>query len=157
MTRQSTLWGVLVLVLITVNAQIVHKQMVLDRGCRVLLELAPVDPRSLMQGDYMVLDYAVSRAALNHTGEKRDGCLVLEVGGDDVGRYRHVHDGAPVGPGEQLLRYRRRARVQLGAEAYFFQEGQRERYQKARYGELRVDASGESVLVGLCDAERRPL
>ena len=27
----------------------------------MLLELAPVDPRSLIQGDYMRLDYAIAR------------------------------------------------------------------------------------------------
>ncbi|XOT97907.1 GDYXXLXY domain-containing protein, partial [Alcaligenes pakistanensis] len=30
-------------------------------GQTVLLELAPVDPRSLMQGDYMSLNFALSQ------------------------------------------------------------------------------------------------
>ena len=52
-----------------------------------------------------------------------------------------------------LLRYRlRRYRVNLGAKAYFFQEGEAARYQPARFGELRVSPGGDAVLVGLCDA-----
>ena len=33
---------------------------ILSGGQTVLLELAPVDPRSLMQGDYMALNYALT-------------------------------------------------------------------------------------------------
>ncbi|MFX7329222.1 GDYXXLXY domain-containing protein, partial [Acinetobacter baumannii] len=34
-----------------------QKEMLLKEGQLVLLPLAPVDPRSLMQGDYMALRY----------------------------------------------------------------------------------------------------
>src|SRR3546814_7520410 len=46
------------LVLGAVNLQVLQKQRVLDDGRTVLLALRPVDPRSLIQGDYMVLRYA---------------------------------------------------------------------------------------------------
>ena len=157
MTRQSLFWAGLVLILFTVNAQIAHKQALLARGRRVLLELAPVDPRSLIQGDYMILDYDVSRKASPAVAPGSTGRLVLGMAVGDVGRYVRVHDGDALAPNEQLIRFRKRARVQLGAEAFFFQEGERPRYQKARFGELRVDSDGESVLVGLCDRELRPL
>jgi uncharacterized membrane-anchored protein len=40
----------------------------------------------------------------------------------------------------------------LGTNAFFFQEGDAERFSSARYGEFRVDrSSGEAVLVGLRD------
>ena len=42
---------------------VVQKERVVRSGNLVLLPLAPVDPRSLMQGDYMILDYAVTRDA----------------------------------------------------------------------------------------------
>jgi uncharacterized membrane-anchored protein len=138
-------------------ALVVHKEGVLRDGRRVLLKLAPRDPRSLMQGDYMVLRYAVA-------GEVRgeewglDGRLVLTIDGDDVGALARRDDGRALAPGEVRLRYRIRKRgVRLGAESFFFQEGQAELYAQAEYGELRVAPSGEAVLVGLRDAERRPL
>ena len=43
--------------------------------------------------------------------------------------------------------------MRLGAESYFFQEGQSDLFAKARYGELRATPGGETVLVGLRDAD----
>ena len=40
-------------------AGIVGKERVISRGDVVYLRLAPVDPRSLMQGDYMALNFAI--------------------------------------------------------------------------------------------------
>src|SRR3546814_16798011 len=56
--RWGGLWGGLLLVLGAVNLQVLQKQRVLDDGRTVLLALRPVDPRSLIQRDYMVLRYA---------------------------------------------------------------------------------------------------
>ena len=39
----------------------------------------------------------------------------------------------------------------IGAESYFFQEGEGKKYEKAKYGGLRVDDEGNSVLIGLFD------
>ena len=44
-----------------VNWSVAQKERLLERGRIVLLELAPVDPRSLMQGDYMALQFAIAR------------------------------------------------------------------------------------------------
>ena len=127
---------------------VAKKERVLAQGRLVLLELAPRDPRSLMQGDYMQLNYAV--ASVRHEGWPQDGHLVLTQTPEGVAKLVRRHAGEPLQEGEFLLRYRiRDGLLRLGAETFFFQEGQAERYARARYGELRVAASGDSVLVGL--------
>jgi uncharacterized membrane-anchored protein len=161
--RARVIFGGLALVVVALVVLVVRKEQVLAHGTPVLLELAPVDPRSLMQGDYMVLDYAVSRqvAQAGETPDEapRDGRLVLRLDEQGVGRFvREERPGTPLAPGELLLRYKaRKGRVRLGAESFFFQEGHADRYAGAKYGELRVSGDGSSVLVGLRDAERRPL
>ena len=57
------------------------------------------------------------------------------------------------------LRYRLRGnQVWLGTNAYFFEEGSARHYERARFGEFRVDRdTGEAVLVGLRDAALAPL
>ncbi len=147
-------WLTALLVFATINGQIAAKSTLLRRGRSVYLELAPVDPRSLMQGDYMVLDYGVSRD-LQHA--ERDGDVVLAVDARGVGRFARVDDLRPLAANEQRLHFKKHARVSLGAESFFFQEGDRALYQNAKYGELKVTPTGESVLVGLCDANVRPL
>lgn len=156
--RSRVIFAGLALVVLALVVLVVRKERVLAHGTPVLLELAPVDPRSLMQGDYMVLDYAVSRE-VGRSETPRQGLLVLRLDADGVGHFvrRHTPD-TPLAPGELLLGYKERdGRVRLGAESFFFQEGHAERYAGAKYGELRVAEDGSSVLVGLRNAERQPL
>ena len=53
--------GGLALVLAVANGSIWQREQLLGSGRVVILELAPVDPRSLMQGDYMALTFAAGR------------------------------------------------------------------------------------------------
>jgi uncharacterized membrane-anchored protein len=143
-------WIASAMVLLTLNGLVWQKEQLLASGRMVLLDLAPRDPRSLMQGDYMELRYVV--AGNVPTDAPRDGAVVLRVDPNGVASYERVYDGGPLAPNEQLLRYRRRDHnVRLGAESYFFQEGHADRYAAARYGELKVTPSGDAVLVGLRD------
>jgi uncharacterized membrane-anchored protein len=158
--RARVIFGGLLVVVTALVVLVLRKEQVLAHGTPVLLELAPVDPRSLIQGDYMVLDYAVSREARPARGPgPKEGHLVLRLDENGVGRFvRRDTPGTPLAPGELLLRYKvRKGRVHLGAESFFFQEGHAERYARAKYGELRVATDGSSVLVGLRDAGRQPL
>lgn len=158
--RDKVIFGGLALALLGPTALIVQKEHVLSSGRPVLLELAPVDPRSLMQGDYMTLEYAVARErGWDNEARPHDGNLVLTMDANGVGKFVRFHEpGSALGPGEFLLRYRQRdGRVRLGANAFFFQEGHADRFAHAKYGELRVTANGSSVLVGLRDGNRVPL
>jgi uncharacterized membrane-anchored protein len=135
---------------------VVQKERVLRSGRTVLLALAPVDPRSLMQGDYMSLAYDVARSL--PPAAAPDGRIVLADDGRGVARLVRVDAGEPLAAGEYLLRYRiRGGSVRLGAESLFFQEGTGDALAGARFGELRVDGQGGAVLVGLRDADLRPL
>jgi uncharacterized membrane-anchored protein len=158
--RRATVLVGLVLILVLVNWSIAKKEALLRDGTLMLIELAPVDPRSLIQGDYMRLEYRIARDIPDTHNWPHDGHIVVTAGADNVARFVRRHDeGTPLSAGEHLLIYRRRGswRIKLGTDAFFFQEGHASRYEGAKYGELRVDASGESVLIGLRDAERRPL
>ena len=156
--RSRVIFIGLALVVLALVLLVVRKERVLAHGTPVLLELAPVDPRSLMQGAYMVLDYAVSRE-VRKTEVSQEGLLVLRLDENGAGHFvrRHTPD-TPLAPGELLLGYKQReGRVRLGAESFFFQEGHADRYAGAKYGELRVAEDGSSVLVGLRNAEHQPL
>ena len=50
----------LAIALLVVNWSICKKEMLLIDGDTVFLKLAPVDPRSLMQGDYMALRFEIA-------------------------------------------------------------------------------------------------
>jgi len=145
----------LLLALLVPNALVLQKERLLADGTAVLLELAPVDPRSLIQGDYMRLDYAIERQLADSQRHwPRTGQIVVALDDNGVARFVRRHDGrTPLGPREHLLTYRRRGgRIRIGTDAFHFQEGHEPRYRLARYGEVRVSSSGTSVLVGLRDS-----
>lgn len=164
------------LVLGGVNYSIWHKERIKRDGEIVFIDLAPVDPRSLMQGDYMTLNFRLAQeierslpaAAANtddmrrqpsttanerpRNGEIRTASIALDG--------KRIASFAAAGANNTLaIRYRmRNDRVWLGTNAFFFGESRAEQYAKARYGEFRLDAaSGEAVLVGLRNSELKPL
>lgn len=163
MSRRVLLFLGLALALGVPNVLIARKERLLRSGTTMLLELAPVDPRSLIEGDYMLLDYWIARS-LPHVSRSSDdaaddGHLVVALDEREVAQFVRRHaPGVPLAAGEHLLRYRqRKRRVRVGTDAYYFQEGRAELFARARYGEFRVSPDGECVLVGLRDAERRPI
>ncbi|MFY0531056.1 GDYXXLXY domain-containing protein [Nannocystis pusilla] len=137
---------------------VVQKEQVLASGETVLLRLAPVDPRSLMQGDYMELRYALVRELHDVEAMAPRGALIVTRDLDGVAQFVRIDDGRPLAPGELRLRYHKRgSEVSLGAETFLFPEGEGRTLEAARYGELALAEAGDSVLVGLRDEARRPL
>lgn len=139
-------------ILALANYAIVQKEQQLANGRVVLLELAPVDPRSLMQGDYMALRFKIAEDAFGRWGrtELRDGRIVVGIDARGVAEFRRLDDGARLAPDEALLRYRVRERqVRFATNAFFFQEGHAKYYEPARYGEFRVSETGDLLLANL--------
>lgn len=154
--RKVIFWGSTLIVLVAVNFLIVDKEETLANGRTMLLRLAPVDPRSLIQGDYMALRYAIAGEVPDEQlGAK--GCIVVSLDDNNVAKFLRVHKGESLQVGENLLFYRNRGGLRLGAESFMFQEGDADLYSNAQYGELKVDASGASVLVGLRGDDFKPL
>jgi uncharacterized membrane-anchored protein len=152
-TRVLLLIGA-VLVFGSVNWQIAGKERLRANGQIVFLELAPIDPRSLMQGDYMALNFAVARAISPTAG----GVAILELDPRRVGTYVRIDNGGPLNPNQQRLRFRmRNGAIWLGTNAFFFHEGDADRYNGARYGEFRVNGDGDAMLVGLRNKDLRKL
>lgn len=146
------------IVLVLYNNSICSKEKLLATGKPVYLRLAPVDPRSLMQGDYMRLSFAIVDSIHNDRLPKRGYCVIQQDSLGLVNRVRWQEKSAPLYAGEQLIKYTTgSSRIQLGAESYFFQEGKADKYNNARYGLIKVDASGNTLLVGLCDSSLRKL
>ncbi len=158
MLRRLLVFVMAVVVLAVVNFEIYKKEQLLAEGMTVFLELIPRDPRSIMQGDYMVLRYNIARNP-DLEKVKKDGYIVIKLDEKQVAHFSMIsEEGILPDANETLLRFRKRGGgIRLGAESFFFQEGHAKYYNNARYGELRMTPSGESVLVGLRDEALNPL
>ena len=160
MHKQIALVTGLIILAVT-NYTIYSREQLLTDGRVILLQLAPVDPRSLMQGDYMALRFQVANTAFGFGDVKesmQDGHLVLALDTHEVGTFRRFDDGKTLADDEVRMRYRiRNRRPQFATNAFFFQEGTAELYTNARYGVFRVGADGEAILTELWDEEFKPL
>lgn len=145
-----------VAILVLANWSVAQRETLLRDSRVVLLELAPVDPRSLMQGEYMALrfkeaDQIVGRAPAQGAA---GGRIVVGIGEHNVGSFARRDGGEPLAPGEARLRYRiREDWVKFATNAYFFQECSASAYAGARYGEFRATADGEVLLTHLVSAK----
>ena len=149
----------LLAVLVFINLKIMTYETHLASGETVLLELAPVDPRGFMQGDYMTLSYALERKVLdtldkNRTRDKTsEGYVIVALDKNNVGHFvRLADDYLPddLATNEKALHYRlRNGSVKLATNAFFFQEGHGEAFEAAEYGQFRVNDKGEPLLANL--------
>ena len=163
---------VLLPILFFFNAAIFQKEDLRANGDLILIELAPVDPRSLMQGDYMRLRFKLvedANKALQTLSQQdkeirqenpreKVTALVVRIDNNQHASFAKLHRGESLADGEKLLSVQHRLRakpetIKLTPTSYFFQEGHASLYQKARYGLMRVAKDGAHLLVGLADAD----
>lgn len=97
----------LILLLGYFNWSVYQKEQTLKDGQLVLLQLAPVDPRSLMQGDYMRLNY--KEASSNLPDEQTDtrGYAILRTDSNQVGEIVRLQNTLePVNDNELVIKYK---------------------------------------------------
>lgn len=160
---------VLVLTLVLFGLFFLHaiwqKEQTIQKGKLVFLELAPVDPRSLLQGDYMQLNYAINNQLRDSEVDKekihKRGYVVLALDSQNKGVFKAIGETFPLDLADSLIAVKYfnwdGFSLSVGAESYFFQEGKDTLHEKAKYGGLRVDAKGNSVLIGLYDTDLKQI
>lgn len=161
MKKYSILFIVINLVLLLgyFNYSVANKEKILNDGQLVLLKLDPVDPRSLLQGDYMNLRYELSDSIHYQELPSRGYCVVRLDNKNRGTKVRFQEHEKVLNKGEVLIKYTMPEtwRINIGAESYFFQEGKAELYANAVYGGLRIDKKGNSLLVGLYDKDLKKI
>jgi uncharacterized membrane-anchored protein len=149
-----------VLILTALNYGIYEKEQIKEQGETLLLELAPVDPRSLMQGDYMRLRYAIERTApaKELSSHQKRGYIVIRPDENNVGQFIRFHKEEDLAAGEKLLHFHKQyRRVRIVPDSFFFQEGHAKHYENAKYGVFKFDNSGKHLLVGLADEAKQEI
>jgi len=133
-----------------------EKEAILSTGQTIYIALMPVDPRSLMQGDYMALrfflpsgqdDTRILASASHPVG-------VMTIGANNIGRVTRIaaEAGSTDAPGERFVKLRRaNGGWSLGTNAWFFREGQGKKFEAAKYGEFRLGPKGDLLLVAMAD------
>ncbi len=144
-------------VLAVANVGIWQKEQLARAGGTIFVELAPRDPRSLMQGDYMSLNFRlpVDVSQLDEAAAPR---VVLRKDARGVARIERLDDGSPLSKDELPIALSfNNGRWIFVTDAWFFKEGDAQRYATARFGEFKVSGDGRAMLVGLRGANLEAL
>ncbi len=160
-TSQWVVVATVVLVLAAVTVNINKKEDLIMYGDKLLFPLAPVDPRSLMQGDYMRLrfDLATQISAklqqLNtqNTIPEYTGFAVVEKDDKGIVAFVDLYNNHNLTQDQYMIPFKNRNhQIHFTTNAFYFQEGMRKHYQQARFGEFRYK-NGEMLLVNMVDKD----
>ncbi len=152
------LLGSTMLTLLVANGAIWQKQDLIARGQPLYLALAPVDPRSLMEGDFMRLRFPTVDAQavplLQDLGAARPH-MVVQLDARGVATVQRLYaQGQSLAANERMLELTPKdGNWVVVTDAWFFKEGDAQHWQSARFGEFRVLPDGRALLVGMADAK----
>ncbi|MBI4746057.1 MAG: GDYXXLXY domain-containing protein [Deltaproteobacteria bacterium] len=160
-------------------SMIAMRQWTLNTGTHVILETAPIDPRSLFSGDYVRLNYKISNIRVGEvSGDrefKRHDCVyVLLKEGDPYWQPVSVHHNKPtVPPGHVAIKGDvnyvndffwnqetqksekvKHINIRYGIESYFVPEGEGRALERPKEGEkitilVAVDRYGNAGIKSL--------
>ncbi|WP_082595426.1 GDYXXLXY domain-containing protein [Paenibacillus sp. Soil750] len=160
----SNRWIIALLVLLQVAAmslQIGKSEYLLSHGKLIKLQLQPLDPRSLIQGDYVRLRYTISEPPIyqdnveERTSNGKIAVVLGPSGASTVYEFRREYkDGDQLAPDEVRLNGEREGYegIKYGIENFFIPEGTGRTYeQNAKFAEVKVSANGDAILVRLTE------
>lgn len=153
--------AVIVLQLGFLGYQTAACEYLLKNGALVKLEIEPLDPRSLLQGDYVTLNYSITTPPediakeLASESSQRKMKVVLTKDANGVSVFGRVYKkGESLADGEVIITGKSSGwrSIYYGIETYFVPEGTgRETEQNARFAYIRVSTNGNALLERLSD------
>lgn len=158
--------GILLIILLQIgwiSYQVYSNETLLQNGETVILKLEPVDPRSLLQGDYVELNYTISQ--LENILIEKNGpiTIVLRKNTQGIHEYTGVYRfnekwNTPYKnkPGDVLLNgkvtssWGSSAQITYGIEHFFIPEGTGLEVEgKVKYAVVKVSEKGDGILYRL--------
>lgn len=141
------------------NYAIYEKQQILSDGEIVLLKITPMDPRSLLQGDYMAFQYAIEEEMENAVKEpQKNGFAVIKPDNDRVAHFVRIYQGETLTDDEKIIKFQYNAELShhyvIRPSSFLFQEGLGPLYQKAEYAIFHYRGFKNYLLVGMADKNK---
>lgn len=149
--------------LVLICSFVVKQEFTLKTGREVLLKTVPVDPRDLLRGDYVILNYEVAQipSYFRDYGENKTVYVMLRTDKKNIAHFDGITDKQPkslflkgrTGKCQTIIPFYRSGRcVNFGIESYFVKEGTgRELERDLRNGALvkvAIDKNGNAKVKG---------
>lgn len=142
------------LLILSLTGYQIYKEENYRKNNTIILPLAPVDPRSLMQGDYMILNFNIERE-FNKSEWKNEkkGYLKLKIDENGISHFNEYSQKlAP-----NSIKFDNRYKFTMGVDSYFFQDGKDKHFQQARFAQLFLLKDGSLRLDRLLDKDLNDL
>lgn len=147
---------------VLIGTQIAKSEYILATGDLIKLELQPLDPRSLIQGDYVILRYSISTIELKDKVKPMEKVQVV-LTPNEAGVYKYTgvykyngkfNKAYSMTDTDVMINARANGwnGVIYGIESFFVPEGTgREVERNARYAIVKVASNGDSILIELTE------
>lgn len=166
MKNKNTIKKLAVFINLLLLAVIFTFSVVKEESCQqqtgFYLKLAPVDPRSIMQGDYMILNYEITDKALLNIRDNfiNRGYINLKIDKNNIGQYVSVsqkpfndeNDKSKI----SVVFSFNGTDIDINVNSYMFQEGDSSLYSKAEYAQV-ILVKNKLRLKALTDKNFKPL
>jgi len=136
---------------------IYQKEDIIATGDEFYITLESVEPRSIGQGDYMILNYDYNPKKNNSMGRRVEipdpQCIICEyailnLSATGVVKGYTLANDKVIGDNQVLLKIKRHEPLKFVADTFFFQEGKAEMFSNAKYARFK-HKDGEAILVSL--------
>lgn len=119
------------------------------------IKTVPVDPRSLIQGDYVVLNYDIAESARMEIGNIRKGYIRIKINDLKIAEFIRIDEEyLPPSNNEISIQFQKNgSNIDIGVNSYLFQEGTGNKFQKAQYAEVIELKNGKLRLKNLLDKD----
>lgn len=129
-------------VAVVLGSSIFQTEAGLRKAETVYFKMAPVDPRALMMGDYMIVNYAFEPG--RWVKDRQDITLYINEAGE----------AATQEPGRPLIIKFNGSRYRIPHQ-YYFQEGTAAKYENAQYAVMAVLNNNKLLIKALADADKQ--
>ncbi len=137
---------------------VINNESNLKSAQEIIVKLAPRDPRSLLQGDYVILTYDITRATQKAIkGKHMKKFRVVLTPENNIYKFKEVITSTQnyaLKQGDVLMngKVQKRYRVVFGIENYFVEEGTgRDVERSAKYARVKIISKGDAFITELLE------
>lgn len=147
-------WATVAGQIILLLAFIAVKENTLRTGTSVILQTAPIDPRSLLQGDFVILDYEIAELPQHMNGSPQGTKFYVDLYEDPEGIWRagaYLYEK----PGSDRVFIKGtinlRGRLEFGMDTFFIPEGTGHIIERSRDVKVlaSINSNGSAVIEDL--------
>jgi uncharacterized membrane-anchored protein len=132
---------------------IIKNEINIQNSETIYLKTAPIDPRSILQGDYVKLNFEVGDAILRKKNYNKYSKAIIKLSPKKIAYFdRFYEKNSKISKNERVINFSKKgSRIVIGTDSYFFQEGKGKEYENKKYGKFKLDKNGNLLLIELID------